>query len=264
MQTSTQPHADFDVPLSMARQALYRFAALTFADPQADTWEQLNALREDSLLCHGAALIRELPEARPSDYGIGESSLERLDPLRVLSHLPDSRPELNALYEQTFGLLVSSNCPPYETEYIHSKFAFQRSHGLADLSGFYHAFGLSISDQRPERPDHITLELEFMATLLGLERQAASDEPALRSERLQVCRQAQSQFLRQHLAWWIPAFAKLLEAQSMPAFYTSAGAFLTAFIPAERAILGLPPVSQPVVPSTVERPEECEGCQLAG
>ncbi len=264
MTTSTYPLVDFDVPLSMARQALYRFAALTFADPQAGSWEQLDALRDDSLLLHGAALIRELPEACPSDYGIGESPLTQLDPQQVLSHLPDSRDQLNALYEQTFGLLVSSNCPPYETEYINSKFSFQRSHGLADINGFYSAFGLTISDQHPERPDHITLELEFMATLLGLERQAVNDEPTLQRERLQVCRQAQSEFLRQHLAWWIPAFAKLLKAQGMSAFYTSAGAFLTALVPAERAILGLPPVSQPVVPSTVERPEECEGCQLAG
>jgi hypothetical protein len=62
----------------------------------------------------------------------------------------------------------------------------------------------------------------------------------------------------------VPAFARLLCKQNTQGFYDAAGVFLTALISAERAILRLPQASQPVVPTTVERPEECEGCQLAG
>jgi TorA maturation chaperone TorD len=255
---------DFDVPVNLARQALYRFAALSFADPQVGSWEQLNALRDDPLLFSGAALVRALPAARPSKYGLGECPLDLLDPQTVLDRLPASREALNAQYENTFGLLVSSNCPPYETEYINSKFAFQRSNGLADISGFYAAFGLTTSDLRPERPDHIVLELEFMAALLGLERQAANDASKRGPEHREVCREAQARFLEQHLAWWAPAFAKLLGQQNGQRFYTAAGVFLTALIPAERALLAVQPASRPVLPSSMERPEDCEGCQLAG
>jgi TorA maturation chaperone TorD len=264
MKSTVYPRSDFDRAVNIARQALYRFAALSFVDPRASSWEKLSALRNDPVLLGAATLIRGLPQARPAQYGLGECAIELLDHRMVLERLPKSQHALNTQYESTFGLLVSSNCPPYETEYINSKYAFQRSNGLADISGFYQAFGLTTSDQHPERPDHIALELEFMATLLALERQAA-DEPSRRqADRQQVCRDAQFRFLQQHLAWWIPAFARLLGKQNSRGFYDAAGVFLTAMIPAERAILGLPPASQPVMPSTMERPEECEGCQLAG
>jgi TorA maturation chaperone TorD len=187
-----------------------------------------------------------------------------LDPRRVLDRLPDSDRALNTQYENTFGLLVSSNCPPYETEYINSKFAFQRSNTLADISGFYQAFGLTTSDIRPERPDHVVLELEFMACLLGLERQAYDQDSERQKTRRQVCRDAQTRFLHEHLGWWTPAFAKLLRVADPKGFYAAAGDFLAALIPTERAFLKVPPASQPVGPTTVERPEHCEGCELGG
>lgn len=264
LNSTTIPFADVEPVVHMARQAMYRFAALSFLDPQLGSWDQLNAVRDDPLLIGGAALIRNLPEARPPEFGLGESPNEMLDPLQVLDRLPDSKSSLNAQYENTFGLLVSSNCPPYETEYINSKFAFQRSNSLADISGFYQAFGLMPSDGHPDRPDHIVLELEFMASLLGLERHTADGDADRRKERQQVCRDAQARFLQEHLGWWTPAFAKLMRVGDSQGFYAAAGAFLVALIPTERAFLGVPPASQPVGPSTVERPELCEGCQLSG
>ena len=208
--------------------------------------------------------LKSCPQARPPALGRGERPIEMLDPRLVLGRLPNSERDLNAQYESTFGLLVSSNCPPYESEYINSKFAFQRSNSLADINGFYHAFGLTTADGHPERPDHVVLELEFMACLLGLERRAADEDSTRRTDHQQVCRDAQSRFLQEHLGWWTPAFAKLLSVGDPQGFYAAAGDFLAALIPAERALLELPPSSQPAAPSTVERPELCEGCQLGG
>ena len=264
MKSNKKRATDFDPAINMARQALYRFAALSFLDPQAEAWQRLTALHDDQLLLEAAALIRSLPQARPVKLERGEHPIEMLDPRLVLDRLPDSQPALNAQYEGTFGLLVSSNCPPYETEYINSKFAFQRSNTLADVSGFYHAFGLTTADGHPERPDHIALELEFMASLLGLERQAADDGLTRRIDRQQVCRDAQSRFLQEHLGWWVLAFAKLLAKSDPQGYYSAAGIFLAALMPAERALLGMPPPLQPAAPSTIESPELCEGCQLGG
>jgi putative dimethyl sulfoxide reductase chaperone len=197
----------------------------------------------------------------------GERPPADLDPDFVLSRLPKTRAKLNDNYERTFGLLVSCNCPPYEMEYINSKLDFQRSNGLADIAGFYRAFGLERSPTHPERHDHIVLELEYMAYIIGLERLAAgAEDPELRARGL-ICRRAQVRFLEEHLAWWAPAFAKLLGRQDPNGFYEAAGTFLAALIPAERALLGLPIPqgrggAELVIPSAIERPEQCEGCAI--
>jgi TorA maturation chaperone TorD len=262
-----QPQANgktFDGALCCARQSLYRFAALTLVDPRRSTWEQLSHPSTGQLARDAAALVRGEPTADVHPLGLGERPLADLDPALALARLPANTDALNAVYEQTFGLLVSSNCPPYETEYINSKFTFQRSQGLADVAGFYSAFGLEPSTSHPERHDHLALELEFMAFLLGLERAAIEGENTDRVERSAICRDAQRKFLAEHLVWWAPTFARLLSRQDPGGFYDAVSQFLAALITAERALAGIPATSGQVAPSTVERPEECSGCLLNG
>ena len=263
MTSNQSQETAFDPALVMARQSLYRFAGLSLLDPKAGCWEQLHGLRMDCLLTEAATLIREHPDACVGELAKGERPLADLDPQRVFDRLPRSRAALNDEFEQTFGLLVSNACPPYETEYIDSKLSFQRSNMMADISGFYGAFGLTTSKQNPDRADHVVLELEFMAFLLGLERQAEDGDPNQRADRADVCRDAQARFLNEHVAWWMPAFAHLLGRESTGGFYEAAGIFVAALIAAERAILRVP------VPTTLSEPapevgqiEECGGCQL--
>lgn len=250
----------FDAALCLARQALYRFAALALVDPCRGTWEQLSNPATGQLVREAAALLRGTPEAESQSLGLGERPLVDLDPAAILERLPTSADGLNAHYEQTFGLLVSSNCPPYETEYINSKFTFQRSQGLADVAGFYHAFGLEPSSLYPERHDHLGLELEFMAFLLERERAAVEGGDPDSGERRAVCREAQRKFLDEHLIWWVPTFARLLNKQDPGGFYDATAQFLAALLTAERTLAELPAPQARVTPSTVERPEECSGC----
>jgi TorA maturation chaperone TorD len=254
----------FDLSLNMARQSLYRFAGLSLLDPRAGAWDRLCVVRQDALLFEAAALFREAAVEQSTPAGTSADSIDRVDPQLVLAHLPSSTAALNAEYESTFGLLVSSNCPPYEMEYVNSKFTFQRSNTLADISGFYQAFGMTGSETNPERPDHIVLELEFMATLLGLERGVTGLDSVTAVERQQVCRNAQSRFLQEHLAWWVPAFSMLLAKQNGDGFYAAAGQFVDALVAGEQQLLGLPPTSMRVAPTSEERPEFCEGCELSG
>lgn len=260
---ATLSYRESDQALSLARQALYRFTAMALVDPRAGTWRQLSDLRTDPLLDAAAAVVRHDPAAKADTLALGERPLEDLDPAAVLKRLPATAAELNGEYERTFGLLVGSACPPYETEYIHGKFTFQRSQTLADVSGFYRAFGLKPSDWFPERHDHIVQELEFMALLLGLERRAADSQAADRHERIEVCRDAQLRFFREHLVWWAPAFARLLARENAGGFYAAVGNFLAALMAAERSLLGVEPPVAGAAPSTLEPPDACDGCQLA-
>lgn len=263
MTTQSEGIIRFDPALSMARQSLYRFASLAFADPRLGVWDELNLLVGQPLLPEAASLVRSLPEAETHLLGIGERPLKLLVPERVLDRLPDSSAQLNSEYESTFGLLVSSNNPPYESEYVNSKQDFQRSNGLADIAGFYRAFGLATVDAHPERPDHLSLELEFMAHVIGMERRAWESAGGQASERQQVCADAQSRFLGEHLLWWAPAFSRLLIREHPRGFYAAAATFLAAWVPVERSLFGVPPMQVPPSLSTMERPEECEGCQIA-
>jgi TorA maturation chaperone TorD len=245
-----------------ALRTLYRYAALALADPHLGTWQQLTDDRWQQLVVAAAALLRDDPAAQPSEPGWGELPVQRLRPGEVFAALPTAGAAWNDDYERVFGLLASGNCPPYETEYIDSKLSFQRAQALADIAGFYRAFGWTPSSEHPERPDHIALELEFLATLCDMQARASQNDVHDGEERAAVCRDAQAKFLAEHLLWWAPAFARLLAHADPKGPYAAIGRFLTSLLPAHRALLNLPSYSGPQRPSRVEPPEECDGCLL--
>lgn len=252
-----------DPAILMARQSLYRFAALSLLDPKAGSWQRIHDLCGEPILSEAASIIRNLNAAHLGDLGPGERRLSELVPAEILTRLPENSAKLNEQFESTFGLLVSKACPPHETDYIDSKLSFQRSNTLADVSGFYRAFGLITSTAHPERPDHIVQELEFMAFLISLQRQAMERNTSNCREEWEVCHNAQVRFLSEHLSWWAPAFAKLLCREAAGGFYEAAGKFLASLIPAERALLEVTPAERLVTSTWPEAPEECEGCELA-
>jgi len=110
---------------------------------------------------------------------------------------------------------------------------FQQSDFLADLAGFYRAFGVE-AKERVERLDHISTELEFLYLV------AFKEAHALRSglaEGAQICRDAQAAFLEDHLGRWAPVFARRLERKDPDGPYGAAARMLLAFIAAEAKAL---------------------------
>lgn len=249
--------------LLLARRACYRFVALALADPRTGAYCELANPMTRDLITQAAEILRQEDAAVARPLALGERPLADLDPTNVLARLPCSANELNELYEANFGLLGGSKCPPYETEYVPSKYTFQRSNMLADLAGFYGAFGLQPSSANPDRPDHVAVECEFLAQLIHLQWLASQSAELEAQAQAEICQQALHRFLDEHAAWWLPAFAKLLAHQDPGGFYEAVAQFLAAFIAAERGLAGVAPPNQSVEPNPIENPDECSGCELA-
>lgn len=119
----------------------------------------------------------------------------------------------NALREDhaaTFGHVVSPDCPLYETA-CEGVDAFRQPQTLADLHGFYRAFGLEPAAGARERADHLAIELEFMHYLTYREAYALAHHGAAKVEQI---REAQRRFLERHLGRWAPALGRAVAERS--------------------------------------------------
>lgn len=172
---------------------------------------------------------------------------------------PERRPELEAEYNRLFAHAGSSPCPPYETEFGYSNI-FQKTDAMADIAGFYRAYGLEPAATGTERVDFISTELEFMSYLTHHEAYAREHNEA---EHLEVCLDTQRKFLRDHLGRWTAAFADILSHSTANSYYTSVARFLASFIASELESLGVTP-EQMTLPGNLQQreaePFACEAC----
>lgn len=247
---------ELNMALDIARRDIYAFISIATADP-ASREKHLDDATTAAILNSALELIREDSVFHPASLGPGE-----IHPAELRLRFPaQMEASIEAGYAPVFGLCASKDCPPYETEYCGLKDITFRSQQMADVAGFYHAFGLRISPQAHERVDHVSLETEFMSVLIT--RQLHAVHETLPLETVDVCREAQRTFFKDHLVWWLPAFGFRLTKHPSE-FYMVLGQLICAFVPAERAILGLQPVTH--MPSAETRPSEemmCQGCDAA-
>lgn len=106
--------------------------------------------------------------------------------------------------------------PPYEASQSGS--AAQPLGGpnvqtIADVAGFYRAFGF---EARGERPDHLSAQLEFLALACVLEAHARL---ANLQEEAEVCARAREIFLNDHLSWVEPFAERVRQATARPALH---------------------------------------------
>jgi DMSO reductase family type II enzyme chaperone len=241
--------------IDLSRECLYRFLAAAMSDPYNDAYQLIRDPASQQLAFDACALLQEELQASPIPRGFGEMPPEYLELTPLIEEIHKPIANLRSEYDQIFGLVLARECPPYETEYHSSSETFFRSQELADIAGFYRAFGLNPGRETPERPDHLALELEFMAFLL-MKKRLGSETPEL----VEVCEAAEQKFFETHLAWWVPAFANGLRRKAEDGFYFALSRVLAAFIPFERGRLHVSPPRVPVAASLIERPEEQGSC----
>jgi TorA maturation chaperone TorD len=248
-----------DEAVTLARGHIYAFLASTLADPLQPHFEQALDRRLQTVAVAAARLLAsEAPASM--ELGPGEHQPGTLDLLPVTEALARPREALIREHQDLFGLLLGKTVIPYETEYCRQTLTFYRTQQLADIAGFYRAFGLESSSEAPERQDHLSVELEFMAHLIHKELfAAASPDPALQ-EKASLCSEAQREFFRTHLAWWVPAFAALLRHEASGPLYSALASALASFLPSERARLGIPPNRNLAEPLPEPSPAEEDSC----
>jgi TorA maturation chaperone TorD len=248
--------------VDLARECLYRFLATVLRDPASPAWRSILSADNQRLAGEAGKLLREEALTQTMTLGFGELPPSELDLRPLLALFAEPIEAQVAEYDRVFGLVIAKECPPYETEYYPAKETFQRSQQLADIAGFYRAFGIEPSMSTPERPDHIALELEFMAILSMKKRLALlTDEDGSNGmEQAMICEDAARKFFTDHLCWWVPAFATGLRRKAGAGLYAAVAGVLAAWIPAERMRLGVPPARMAVQATLVERPEEQAGC----
>ncbi|MEK7714464.1 MAG: molecular chaperone TorD family protein, partial [candidate division NC10 bacterium] len=166
---------------------MWEALALGFRPPTGETVARLMADEGARALAEAAAVL---------DAADGTT----LEPLvRALAvEPPPTLDALGASYGGFFGHTARGEAPPYETEYGEDSL-FQPQREMSDLGAFFRAFGLRVSADARERPDHIACECEFLLVLARKEARALALEAEPTREA--TCRAARV-FLRHHQGRW--------------------------------------------------------------
>lgn len=213
---TTQTSAEIDLALS--RAVLYSALALGFRSPEEETITRLCSKDGAAALAAAAAILdpdREAGLAAACSLLTARSSLLTL----------------TASHRRLFGHSARGAVPPYETEYG-AEALFQQPQEMGDLMGFYNAFGLALNDRQHERADHVSCECEFLCFLALKEAYALEHGD---DSMLEETRKAERLFLRDHLARFLPAFAKKLVREDAGGLYGFLGGVGYGFIVLECA-----------------------------
>lgn len=154
----------------------------------------------------------------------------------------------------------SADLPAYESAYCGSDI-FRQAQQMADIAGVYRAHGLTVGGARRERPDHVAVELEFMAFLTAKEADALLH---LGPDQVRMCREGQALFLGEHLGRWTPLFARRLADRADGGPYRAVAEVLEAWIAAELRGRGVE-VARPPEPPNDPLPDvgaSDDGCAL--
>lgn len=176
-------------------------------------------LEEQALRFALASRLTSYPDAgfRPavdellSSGAVEPATSALLSPVAQAGDLDTVRSEYLALFDHG-----PDRTPLYETEYGRMR-GMSKGPELADICGFYRAFGLLAGDgdEHHEMADHLGVELEFYSVLLA--RQARLHEEG-NAEGQEIVEDARRKFLVDHLGRFAPAIAARANVARSPLY----------------------------------------------
>jgi len=206
--------------VALARGVLYRLCAHAFRYP-GEAW-----LAEWDEIARGLGAALEVLALE----GCGSSSgLHDAFDLAWASARDVER--LRADHARLIGHSPRAGATPYETEWCRAAGELLQVHRLADLGGFYRAFGLELSRACDERVDHLAVELCFLQFLCLKEADAGERG---RDDLQAAVRAGQMKFLSEHVLPWACACGTRLRGMGPGSFYEHAATLLSHFLRSER------------------------------
>jgi len=218
---------------TLARSAAYRLLSQAMAYPTGASVAQL--LEED------LAIAERLAELMPAPV---RAALEETgEALRA------ARPgSLEGAYAGAFSHVHSADCSAFENDYAEGD-VWRRSHQMADIAGFYRAFGVT---HPSERPDHVAVELEFLHLVSCKVAWALACGD---TEHAEISAKAEERFLEDHVLRWMPGFAARLSRVPEAGPYQAVAGLLTAVLEAEAERIGARPDASGMISEPEPEPE---------
>lgn len=168
----------------MAAGGAWALLAVSFRYPRPDLHESLR----------GGGFAAEL-SLEMGKLGLGELP-ELSDLARLSLDMTDRFDLFESAYIDALDLADAKRGPsPYEASYSPG----QAADVLLNVKRHYVESGLNVGPA--ERPDHVAVELEFLAHLANRQKDPTDGESF---------REAERRFLTAHLAHWMPAFSERL------------------------------------------------------
>ncbi|MEO5356340.1 MAG: molecular chaperone TorD family protein [Nitrospirae bacterium YQR-1] len=237
---------EYEKATAVVRSRVYDLLAAGFRQMSEEHFQELSA---GHYISAWKEVVGYLTEGEERFLPLVDSLSEALKS-SIYSNLYD---EYNSLFLPYGRTHVS----PYEMEIAkdtpHHSLTSQAE--LADVAGFYRAFGLDPSADVPERVDHIATELEFMHVMALKESVAVEEGDA---EHIDIVRAGQQRFMTDHLGRWAAKFSDGVVESGTGSVYPTLAKMLRLWIGIDNAIFSedtpLPQFTHTLPQSTVGVP----------
>lgn len=234
---------------ALARSTFYSLLSAGFSYPRQDVLEVIQKGEFTGSLRKAASVFEEEKGLLAAVEAFSKAVEREFSCLSLA--------QWEGVYNRVFSMGLI--CPHHETDYS-AAHVFMKSQEMADISGFYQAFGFRLSENEKELADFIGTELEFMHVLTYKEYYALekADE-----DNAGLCRKTQEKFLKSHLGTWVKAFSKSLSTIVEWDVLSTLCRLLEGFVAFDCRYLGVSPV-EVVLGSTARPGPEAEAFTCGG
>ena len=205
-----------------AKSTLYGFVSTLFSDPESEKFSMMTNPEFQKMVLNSCLQFDENNESELS--GTFQKVISMVNEL--------NRETIQNENVSIFGHTLSKQTAPYALEHLKSTDVFFRTQKLADLNGFYQAFGMEV--ECVERADHIATQTEFLSYLILKELVAIKKNL---EEEIEICQKAFIDFHQEHFFDWAKMFSENLIEKVEGEFYPAAGKFLWGLICKEKSNL---------------------------